>query len=139
MDKHKLKQEIIGILCNSDFDPDKITEQINIFKDEAVKRSHENVFKCAAKACGITDEEIFIKSRKDEVVLARFIAWAYLRAKTSLSFASIGGLTKKEHATKGMDHATVHSGINRLKELLETNDKIAIQANIRFYNLITKK
>lgn len=132
MDKHRLKEEIIGILCDSDFDPEKIIKQISIFKHEAVKRSYENVFKCAAKACGIFDYEIFVRSRRDEIVLARHIAWSYLRANTSLSFASIGRFSS-------MDHATVHSGVRRLKHLLETNDKMAIQANIRFYNLITQK
>ena len=132
MDKHKLKQEIIGILCALDFRPDDITKQIDLFYKHQKKISYNHIFRCASEACGIDSHEIFIKSRRDEIVLARFIAWSYIRSKTSLSFGAIGKFFR-------MDHSSVHHGINKLKYLMEINDEIAIKANIRFYNLISKK
>lgn len=64
---------------------------------------------------GISLSEVISKSRKREVVEARYICYKLLKEHTRFSLASIGQIFG------GFDHATVLHGIITINNLIETN------------------
>ena len=71
-----------------------------------------------SKKTGVPVEVILGRERVAKVVCVRQIYWKLLREKKHYTFREIAYLT-------GRDTSTVHSGISRINDLLETGDDVA--------------
>lgn len=74
----------------------------------------------ACYSMGIEPDNIKLKSNKREIVWARWFVWWYYR-RQGMIFAKLG-------AFYGKDHATVMSGLRKLKLYTETNDSLFCEA-----------
>ena len=72
------------------------------------------------------------KSRKHEIVLARFVCYKLLRQYTKLSLLQIGN-------TFNRDHTTIMHGLRALQDMLDTKDKEAMKLYTKTRNLIYLK
>jgi len=75
------------------------------------------IIKLASDYSGIEPHEIHIKTRKEEVVIARQLAHYMAKKKTDLSLANIGKLIGNK------DHATVLHSINTIENYLSTPNR----------------
>ncbi|MBM4207938.1 MAG: chromosomal replication initiator protein DnaA [Gammaproteobacteria bacterium] len=78
-----------------------------------------NIQKTVAEYYKIRVADLSSKSRRQNITRPRQIAMALARELTSLSFPDIGD------AFGGRDHTTVISACNRIKELKDTNNRMA--------------
>lgn len=67
-----------------------------------------NVIEIAEAVSRLNKGETNLRTRKKEVVFARWLVWAYLKEMTELSLANMGWMLAR------MDHATVLYGIKTL-------------------------
>lgn len=82
-----------------------------------VYEGHEIVgIVCADYA--LTPNRVKAKTRRREVVEARYMCYKFLKERTSLSLTAIGDLMG------GFDHATVLHGLTTIENLIETNKSI---------------
>jgi len=75
------------------------------------------IIKLASDYSGIEPNQIHIKTRKEEVVIARQLAHYMAKKKTDLSLANIGKLIGNK------DHATVLHSINTIENYLQTPNR----------------
>lgn len=68
-------------------------------------------------------KDVYIVSRKKEVVASRQLAWYLLQKHTRLSYKDLGKMFG------GMDHSTVLSGIKRFKQVSEVDEHNKIMLN----------
>jgi hypothetical protein len=79
---------------------------------------------------GVQPQQLFSKTRKREVVLARQMLMYFTKEYTKESFAHIGSNFKSEQNPKGLDHATVMHGCKTIKNLIDTDKIIANKINV---------
>lgn len=68
-------------------------------------------------------KDVYVVSRKKEVVASRQLAWYLLQKHTRLSYKDLGKMFG------GKDHSTVLNGINRFKQYCEVDEHNKIMIN----------
>ena len=88
----------------------------------------------------ISEEDLFKKTRKREILIPRQIFHFLSRKHTKNTFKSIGVFSNGEHRKK-IDHATVIHSVNDIQDKIDINDNFVvssikeIEKNIRKYML----
>lgn len=93
-----------------------------IVQQSEIKVTLDDIAEICAYAAETTVEAIIGKSRKGNIKMARQILYhfAYKRG--------IGNYTQIGQYLSGRDHTTVMAGIQRLKDMLDTNDDAYVRA-----------
>jgi len=109
-----------------------VMKRFNRIREEAIKierqeimHTSETVQKIMALVCfdfQLTSEQLQSKSRKREIVLARMFCMKLIRQTTELSLTETGKIFNR-------DHSTVIYSTDTLKDLIETDYKIADRYN----------
>ena len=77
--------------------------------------TYSSIVDAVSEVCDIPVDGMMKKTRKREVVEARYLCYKLLNELTTLSLSGIG------ERMGGFDHATVKHGINTADNLIETN------------------
>ncbi len=101
----------------------KIIERLDEKQVEFVK-------KCAAESVNATVEALDSRIRKREFVIARYLVMKYFKDNTESSLNIIG------EDTFGQDHATVFYAVKKINEWTDTDDKIFLDIEAKFNELI---
>jgi chromosomal replication initiator protein len=116
----ELEGVINAIVCQTQLKdrPLTLVEVKNLIKNSAKPKKNisvKDVIKLITDFYNITEESIFDKTRKKEVVKPRQVIMYILREDFSVSFPSIG------EKMGGRDHTTVIHSCEKIKEELKTN------------------
>lgn len=128
MNKRDLKKTILEILAEDNYSPKDISNAVLKYDLGQKEISFKSICRSAEVACGIGRYEVLSKRREPKIVLARSLVFTYYR-KHSMTFEKIGLLF-------GKDHSTVHNGVGTLRNLLDVGDSEAMEANVRFCELV---
>lgn len=111
----------VNIKQHPKYTPQIIQMLTNVFECEleiyyeANETDYQNIEAIVLNEFRLTKEELFIETRKFHIVSARQ-SLAYLAKKhTSMTLNEIGNKIKKDHTT------VIHS-VNRIQDLMDTND-----------------
>ena len=77
--------------------------------------TYDSIVNAVSEVCGISVDGMKKKTRKREVVEARYLCYKLLNELTTLSLSGIGD------RMGGFDHATVKHGISTIENLIDTN------------------
>ena len=80
----------------------------------------DRIINDVSQRSGIKKEKIFSRSRKKEIVAARFACMYLLRKEAFMTFAAIGRIF-------GRDHTTAIHALSSVENLLDTNDYLMVQ------------
>jgi hypothetical protein len=78
------------------------------------------VAKAVEELSGLTMEEIRRKDRRRKVVMARHVFMYLARTNMDVSLCAIARFL-------GVDHTTVINGINRIQNMIDTNDELYLE------------
>ncbi len=84
------------------------------------KTFEEQVEQIVCNFIGIAPKWLYLKCRREQVVVARQVICYILRERTPKTLEAIG-------QRYGQRHANVHHSINRVLEMLDANDKYSLQ------------
>jgi len=101
------------------FDAAKIQEALRASLPPPQRVTFRDILRAIAKFYDLREEELFEKSRRQEIVHPRQIAMYLLRETLTMSFPAIG---KRFH---GLDHTTVMHACNRVKGEIQSSSPVA--------------
>ena len=87
---------------------------------ETPQETIDRIINDVCQRSGIEKEKILSRSRKKEIVAARFACMYLLRKEAFMTFAAIGRLF-------GRDHTTAIHALSSVENLLDTNDYLMVQ------------
>ena len=87
---------------------------------ETPQETIDRIINDVCQRSGIEKEKILSRSRKKEIVAARFACMYLLRKEAFMTFAAIGRLF-------GRDHTTAIHALSSVENLLETNDYLMVK------------
>lgn len=96
---------------------EKFLSQVMYERNRNKSTSHEEVLKVVSEEFGVTMEGIISKSRKKELVNARFAFFAALRIKMNINLTEIGKITSSR------DHTSIIHGLQEFKNRYDTEDE----------------
>jgi chromosomal replication initiator protein len=99
-------------------DAEMVEGALTDFSFSNAKITPESIVIVVAEHCGMEEEQILGRSRRQEIALARQVAMYLMREETQASLPQIGA------ALGGRDHTTVMHGHAKIVGLLETDDSI---------------
>jgi len=91
-----------------------------IFKSQI---RQDKIVKTVARYYQMTELDLLTKpTRKHDILIPRQIAWKFLYEKENMSYTEIGKLF-------GKTHATILSGIKKINNLMEVDNKFRYEVN----------
>lgn len=87
---------------------------------ETPQETIDRIINDVCQRSGIEKEKILSRSRKKEIVAARFACMYLLRKEAFMTFAAIGRIF-------GRDHTTAIHALSSVENLLDTNDYLMVQ------------
>ncbi len=78
----------------------------------------ERILAVVAEHCGVAEDQLLGRSRRQEIALARQVAMFLMREETKTSLPQIGA------AVGGRDHTTVMHGCAKIAELLDADESL---------------
>ena len=99
-------------------DADLVEAALTDFSFSNAAITPERIVIVVAEQCGVDEEQLLGRSRRQEIALARQVAMYLMREETQVSLPQIG------NALGGRDHTTVMHGHAKIAGLLETDDSI---------------
>lgn len=108
-----------AIAERGDFDSGKIQEALRASLPPPHRMAFRDVVRAIAKFYDLREDELFEKSRRQEIVHPRQIAMYLLRDMLTMSYPAIG------KRFRGLDHTTVMHACSRIKGELQSSSPIA--------------
>ena len=108
MDFETFKKDVIDILDEKPFDILKLESKIDFFKPKHTPEFVTEIMELAAETCKCNVEAMKGKTRKSEVVKARWLFWDYMKNNYKYSIVHIGKMLNKPHDV-------VHYAMRQLK------------------------
>lgn len=99
-------------------DADLVEAALTDFSFTNAALTPERIVIVVAEQCGVDEEQLLGRSRRQEIALARQVAMYLMREETQASLPQIGA------ALGGRDHTTVMHGHAKIAGLLETDETI---------------
>lgn len=130
MSIEEMRKAVLDLAQSDDFSIEELQALINLFKIQKKRHQLESLCETAAGITGATVEMMFDECKFHEVVIARWLVFAYYRNIKGLTYKAIGS------RFNGIDHATVMYGVSRLTELVEINDSEIVDAVDEFKNAL---
>ena len=118
-DEGEFNEEFMDIICPSCADFSNRTIAANVMKFRSDNPILE-IIKEVEEITGITHEMMLQKTRKREVVEAKYIAMAAIRERTAFTLMEIA-------IAFGKDHTTVIHARKTVKNLMDTDKKFKIK------------
>jgi|TARA_R110000823_G_scaffold259896_1_gene380914 chromosomal replication initiation ATPase DnaA len=131
MKKQELKDSLQTELNKDDFNPYDLIDFFDSYLISQKNIKRKDVIEAAAKAVGVDVDMMYKRSRKRDVVTAKYLYYWHYRVFVGETLRRIG-------LEFNIDHSSVLHGVRSIKDGLLFKDELITKSVIKFNNLIGK-